>query len=84
MKGWQQNICALVKLWTIVEEECLCTSRLNQDCIENFFSLVRGRGGNRANPSTVEFVAGYCSLSIDFLFVQSALSNYQADADVFA
>jgi hypothetical protein len=86
IEGWKQNICALQKLWDCakVDHPTLCTSRLNQDCIENFFSLVRGRGGYRENPSTVEFVAAYRSLSVDFLFVQSAQSNCQADADVFA
>ena len=33
----------------------LLTSRLNQDCLENFFSRVRGMGGSNTHPGTVEF-----------------------------
>ena len=31
----------------------------NQDAVENFFSRIRCRGGNRDNPSVAEFLSDY-------------------------
>lgn len=33
----------------------LLTSRLNQDCLESFFSRIRAYGGSNTNPTAVEF-----------------------------
>ena len=33
----------------------LLTSRLNQDCLENLFSIVRAKGGARDNPNAAQF-----------------------------
>ncbi len=33
----------------------LCSDKLNQDPLEEFFSLVRGAGGANSNPSAMEF-----------------------------
>jgi len=40
----------------------LMTGRINQGCIENFFSQIRGRGGHRYNPSSKDFRSAYHSL----------------------
>ena len=39
------------------EEGCkyLLTHKLNQDCLENFFSAVRSLGGQDTNPNPVQF-----------------------------
>ena len=45
----------------------LLTERLNQNCIENFFSKVCAKGGHRFNPSAREFHFAYrllCSNTI--------------------
>ena len=46
-------------------DKYLLTNRLNQDCLENFFSIMRSRGGHSDNPNTVELRAAYRSVCID-------------------
>ena len=40
-----------MSIWFVVRIEVsvsyFLTNRMNQDCIENFFSIVSGKGGNR-------------------------------------
>ena len=54
LKGWKLYINSLLGLWEDVHIsyrlQFLLTNRLNQDCLENYFSLVRGRGGHLDNP----------------------------------
>ena len=49
LEGWKMAISCLVGLWKDLHEvhglNFLLTSRLNQDCLENFFSIMRGKGG---------------------------------------
>jgi hypothetical protein len=37
----------------------VCTSRFNQDCIENFFSIIRSKGGWNDRPNVRQFRAAY-------------------------
>ena len=53
----------------------LLTNRLNQDCLDHFFSVIRSRGGHRDNPNSVEFRADYRAVAIDSLFVKSQNTN---------
>ena len=50
IQGWKININALLGLWHYLKTEqhfqFLLTRRLNQDCAENLFSIIRGKGGN--------------------------------------
>ena len=61
----------------------LLTNRLNQDCLENLFSVIRSRGGHRDNPNSVEFRADYRAVAIDSLFVKSQNTNCIEDIDSF-
>ena len=57
-KGIIVSINAVLALWAEMKEEgCkfLMTHRLNQDCLENFFSAVRSLGGSDTNPNSVQF-----------------------------
>ncbi|KAJ3656018.1 hypothetical protein Zmor_015123 [Zophobas morio] len=46
----------------------ICTRRLNQDCLENFFGAVRQQGGNCFNPTPVQFKRAFKKLfSMQFL-----------------
>ena len=45
----------------------LLTARLNQDPLESFFSLVRGKGGASLNPSPTEAKCRLKNLTIQFL-----------------
>ena len=54
LNGWQISINALFGLWSELEKRgfnYLLTNRLNQDCIENLFSILRGKRGFRDNPN---------------------------------
>ncbi len=46
VEGWQQNILCLKMLWSDLRQRhqvsFLLTNRLNQDCLENAFSSIRG------------------------------------------
>lgn len=34
----------------------ICTRRINQDCVENFFSCIRQQDGNCVNPTPIQFI----------------------------
>lgn len=57
------------------------TGRLTQDCLENFFSQVRCRGGHRTNPSAKEFCYTFRSLCTNMLLapVHSGNCTYAND-----
>ena len=61
--GWKLSIKATMELWHDLHNHhqygFLLTNRLNQDCIENLFSIIRGKGGQRVNPSSMEFRAAF-------------------------
>ena len=50
-------------------------------CIENLFSLIRGKWGFRDNPDPSQFRAAFRHVVIDMLFVHSKSSNCQEDFD---
>ena len=80
-------INSLLQLWEFLENshslKFLLTNRLNQDCLDNFFSVMRNRGGHRDNPNSVEFRADYRAVAIDSLFVKSQNTNCIEDIDSF-
>ncbi|KAF0292463.1 Transposable element P transposase [Amphibalanus amphitrite] len=57
-KGFVMSSTALRGLYSAVQRHhglsYLLTSRLNQDCVENFFSQLRGMGAANTNPTAVE------------------------------
>ena len=54
LKGWKLSINSLLGLLEDLHIsyrlQFLLTNRLNQYCLESYFSLGRGRGGHRNNP----------------------------------
>ena len=85
-RGWIQSINALLILVEDLQTDNihnLCTKRLNQDCVENMFSVVRGKGGHRDNPSPVEFRYAFRQIMVDRLISVSEYSNCQDDIDHF-
>ena len=83
-KGWQISVNALFGLWEDLQKSgfnYILTSRLNQDCLENLFSIIRCKGGFRDNPNSEQFRATFRHVVVDKLFVQSKLSNCQIDCD---
>lgn len=85
IEGWKQAIVVLKMLWHDLSNEnefkFLLTNRLNQDCIENLFSIVRGKGGFRDNPTPEQFRAAFRQIVVDLMLVKSELSNCQSDID---
>ena len=82
--GWKLCTQALLGLWEYLKGENFqftLTSRLNQDCIENLFSIIRGKGGHRDNPDPQQFKDAFKYVVGDKLFVQSYKSNCKIDHD---
>ena len=88
LEGWKLSINSLIQLWDQLHQEkgleFMLTNRLNQDCLENFFSRIRGRGGHRDNPDSVQFRSEYRAVAVDSLFSTcSNNSNCEDDIDKF-
>ena len=84
INGWKISITAILKLWKYMQENnytFLMTRRLNQDCLENFFSVIRGLGGNRDNPDVQQFKTSFRHALIDKLFSPNLGSNCELDYD---
>ena len=77
--GWKISINALLGLWQYLKTQqnfqFILTGRLNQDCAENLFSIIRGKGGFRDNPDPQQFKEAFKYVVADKLFVQSSYSN---------
>ena len=87
LEGWKMAINAVKLLWHDLHNDknmkfqFLLTNRLNQDCIENLFSIVRGRGGNGYNPSPEQFRGAFRQIIVDQLLQKSESSNCKEDLD---
>ena len=60
--GWQISIISLMALWKDLQNsgfKYLLTNRLNQDCLENVFSILRSKGRFRDNPDPQQFRAAF-------------------------
>lgn len=74
LKGWFLNISSLKGLSTEMRSlgiQKLATRRLNQDCLENFFGLMRRKGGLNDNPSACEFENNYKQAFCCFITIPS-------------
>jgi hypothetical protein len=87
LSGWLLCINALKLLWSVANGEhgvsFLLTSRLNQDALENFFSLIRSRGGHRDNPDSVHFKTAFKQMAVQSIFVPPPSANCQGDFGQF-
>jgi hypothetical protein len=59
----------------------LLTGRITQDCLENFFSQVRAKGGHRFNPCSREFGQAYRALNTNMLLAEVPSANCKPDND---
>ncbi|XP_031338009.1 uncharacterized protein LOC116175207 [Photinus pyralis] len=58
IEGFQWTIRAILGLWdSLVKDDYkyMLTSRINQDPLENFFSVIRNRNGYNAQPTVKQF-----------------------------
>ena len=57
LEGWKMCINSLLQLWEFLENshnlKFLLTNRLNQDCLDNFFSVIRNRGGHQSRAAVL-------------------------------
>ena len=85
LNGWKISINSLLALWADLNTnhgfKFLLTNRLNQDCLENMFSIVRSRRGHGDNPDPHQFLAAFRQIVVDKLLLPSEASNCQADID---
>ncbi len=49
----------------------LHTNRLNQDCIEDLFSVIRGKGVRRDNPDAQQFRQALRQVMVDSILIGS-------------
>ena len=74
-------IFLLLKHWS--EFRFLVTNRLNQDCIENLFSIIRAKEAQRDNPDAGPFRAAFRQVMVDMVMVPSKGRNCEEDMDKF-
>ena len=85
--GWKMSINALRMLWSDLHVngengfKFMLTNRLNQDCLENLFCVVRGRGGFCDNPNAEQFRSAFRQIIVKQLLVKSDSSNCKSDSD---
>ena len=59
------------------------TNRLNQDCVENLFSVIRGKDGQRDGPDATQFRTALTRVMVDQVLLTRKAQNCQDDFDVF-
>ncbi|KAI4468165.1 thap domain-containing protein 9 [Holotrichia oblita] len=65
INGWRITITSILALWELMKNKgmkYLCTRRLNQDALENFFGTIRQQGGNCLNPTPIQFARAFKKL----------------------
>ncbi|XP_033502419.2 uncharacterized protein LOC117269502 [Epinephelus lanceolatus] len=87
VEGWQHNILCLKMLWCDLRERhqvsFLLTNGLNQDCLENAYSSIRARGGNRDNPDSVQFECEHQAVATGLMFNNCEKTNCEEDLNTF-
>lgn len=87
INGWMISIAGLKHLFINLQSESMnkkikiCTRRLNQDCLENFFGTVRIQNGNCVNPSCIQFKRTFKKLFCINYFEYSEGANCMDDLD---
>lgn len=67
LQGWQLTLNCILQLWPVLKQDYqfqfLCTRHLNQDPLEQFFSVIRQKSGNCNNPTPFTFAKIYKNVS---------------------
>lgn len=82
LEGWKQNVRALLLLFEDFQRaggKFLMTRRLNQDCLEHFFGVIRGKGGHRDNPDAHTFRMDYRQAVVDYLAIVGKNTNCEPE-----
>ena len=87
LSGWKMAIRSLLSLWQDLHNDhafsYLLTDKLNQDCLENLFSRIRGNAGHVDNPSAQQLRTILRQVMVDQIFIHSEGSNCAEDAGKF-
>lgn len=82
---------ALLLLWedmhTTYDVKFILTNRLNQDCVENLFAVIRSKGASRDNPDCGQFRAAFAQVLVILLisYINSRAQNtHLYKLDLFA
>ncbi|XP_045473667.1 uncharacterized protein LOC123680055 [Harmonia axyridis] len=68
------------RLLTEKKFKYILTGAFNQDCLENFFSYIRGHGVRNTNPNIAQFMSSFKSLTLNnFMTSHSVVSNCEED-----
>lgn len=83
--GLQTSITSILSLTSELFSEgfsYVCTSRFNQDCVENFFAGIRSKNGWNENPSPAQFATAFRNaIVLSTLDVSSVGKNCLSDED---
>ena len=86
-KGFMMSIAALKGLYSQLQNHYgvknILTARLNQDCLENLFSQIRGLGRRYDHPTPTSVKHRFRLLLIARNSVELGNANVQRDADDF-
>ena len=85
LKALEMTLNGTLMLWNSIQSShpsirFLCTRRLNQDPLENFFGCIRQQGGNSDNPTPVQFTRAFRKLFFDN-FLSPSTGNCIEDLD---
>ena len=70
--------CGLLKGY-----DYIITNRLNQDAVENLFSIIRAKWGSRDHPTPTQFRSAYRQGVFDNILMPPKRSNCIPDCDIF-
>ncbi len=87
IQGWQITLSSFIGLWEHLSNnndfEYILPRRLNQDSIENLFSILRRKGGSTDNPTPTMFGCLFRQIFSTELLKVSKSTNCQDDEDSF-
>jgi hypothetical protein len=79
LRGWQLTLNCILQLWPVLRDDhkfnFLCTRHLNQDPLEQFFSVIRQKGGNCHNPTPFHFAKIYKNVTCQKLLKPAKTGN---------
>lgn len=83
IKNWVKTLRGFIYIWKKVNAcgfKYLCTRRINQDPVENFFGCIRSHGVRNINPSCYSFICSFKTLIINnFSSPHSPNANCEED-----
>ena len=85
LNGWIHTLRALSSLCNELKNDLkfIIPRRFNQDCLENFFSRLRGCGGYRTNPTSYDIQSAFKMVCVNSWKQNIKTKNCEDDDDQF-